>query len=453
MQPTAKTTTTIQIVQAVNRAILWKLTPVSNTQFILNQWRCRFHATPTCPVRLGVCGFQIITKLSTEPPKAKPSMPSLSQHPNGTVPHVLAMLMGISILSIGCESENEDKQQDLAPSFFEAPGSWRAAEAVNASEAWFASSNGHWQRIYKTQTQSTQQTFGNALQDTSASAIEMHFRGLVKTPEALLGTVIGSPGLIQRGTFDSDGTLNQPWTTVWREDHPNAFLDAIIALDDQTLVAMGDPIDSCLYVVRSDDGGRTWAKVPCADQAQFGVPTSRKGEAAFAASNGNLSAMGDTVWMLSGGGASRVYRSENRGHSWQAYETPLQQGGDMTGGFSMDFANAQRGILWGGNWQDKPDNTARAAVTSDGGTTWTLIAEGQGPGYASSVRYRPGSAGRQLALIGSPSGIDVSDDAGASWRHVSDSAFYTGRFSPDGAVLWLSGNEGMARFSAASLGW
>ena len=75
----------------------------------------------------GICGFQIITKLSTEPPKAESNMPSLSQHPNGTLPLVLAMLMGISILSIGCDSENEGKQQNLDPAFFEAPGSWRAA--------------------------------------------------------------------------------------------------------------------------------------------------------------------------------------------------------------------------------------------------------------------------------------------------------------------------------------
>ena len=51
-----------------------------------------------------------------------------------------------------------------------------------------------------------------------------------------------------------------------------------------------------------------------------GVPASREGEAAFAASNGNLSAVGDTVWML-GGGASRVYRSVDRGQSWAAFYT------------------------------------------------------------------------------------------------------------------------------------
>ena len=125
----------------------------------------------------------------------------------------------------------------------------------------------------------------------------------------------------------------------------------------------------------------------------------------------------------------------------------------MTGGFSLDFADARHGIVWGGNWEAKEDNTARAAVTSDGGETWTLLADGAGPGYGSSVRYRPGSSGQQLALVGTPGGVDVSDDGGTTWRHVSDSSFYAARFSPDGSVLWVCGNGQLGRYPAATLGW
>ena len=101
----------------------------------------------------------------------------------------------------------------------------------------------------------------------------------------------------------------------------------------------------------------------------------------------------------------------------------------------------------------KDDKTGRAAVTADGGETWTLLADGAGPGYGSSVRFRPGSGGQQLALVGSPGGIDVSDDGGATWRHVSDSAFYAARFSPSGETLWLCGHERVGRISAHALGW
>ena len=69
------------------------------------------------------------------------------------------------------------------------------------------------------------------------------------------------------------------------------------------------------------------------------------------------------------------------------------------------------------------------------------------------MRYRPGSSGQQLALVGTPGGVDVSDDGGATWRHVSDSSFYAARFSPDGSVLWVCGNGQLGRYPAAALGW
>ncbi len=308
--------------------------------------------------------------------------------------------------------------------------------------AWLASSTGHWRQLTVQGVRVESHVFGDTLPALADSAVSLHYRGLARTSEALLGTVVGSPGLVRRAPFDRDGELDLPRTTVWRNDDPAVFLDAVLALDDSTIIAVGDPLDGCLTVLRSDDGGRSWSTVPCAAQDGPGVPASREGEAAFAASNGNLSAAGDTVWMLSGGSASRVYRSLDRGQSWTAFETPLQQGGQMTGGFSMDFADADHGIIWGGNWEAKADNVARGAITADGGETWTLVADGTGPGYGSSIRYRPGSSGRQIALVGTPGGIDVSDDGGQSWRHVSDSAFYAARFSPTGEPIASWGGPG-----------
>ena len=281
----------------------------------------------------------------------------------------------------------------------------------------------------------------------------LHFRGIAVTSDAVLASAIASPAYIQRAAIKENGTVKLPRENVWIEADSLAFMDAILKLDDQTLIAMGDPLDGCLCVVHSQDGGRTWQRIPCAQGESGGVPTALPGEAAFAASNGNLSAQGDTVWMLSGGGASRVYRSTDRGQNWTAFPTPLLQGSTMTGGFSMDFANATRGIIWGGNWEDKPKQHGRGAITRDGGETWTLIAEGIGPGYASSVRYRPGSKGMQLALVGAPQGLNLSEDGGQTWRHFSDSAFYTARFTPDGSALWLAGQGKLGRIGTQELGW
>ena len=358
-------------------------------------------------------------------------------------------LLGLTALLSSCRSDLCDDQ----PHTTSAPGSLRAIEAVSDLNAWCASSTGHWMRVTVDGRNLDKLVYADTLTAPADSAVSLHYRGLAVTSSAILGTAIASPGLVRRADRTPDGGIHLPRTTAWRNDDSAVFMDAILALDDATLIAMGDPIDGCLTVIRSDDGGRSWETVPCADSTRAGVPASREGEAAFAASNGNLSCAGDTAWMLSGGGASRVYRSLDRGRTWTAFDTPLQQGDQMTGGFSMDFTDARHGIVWGGNWEAKHDNTGRAVVTADGGETWTLLADGAGPGYGSSVRFRPGSGGQQLALVGSPGGLDVSDDGGATWRHVSDSAFYAARFSPSGETLWLCGHERVGRISARALGW
>ena len=362
---------------------------------------------------------------------------------------VLLPLLGLTALLSACSGDLGD---DLLYTT-SARGNLRAIDAVSDFEAWCASSTGHWMRVTVEGRSIDKHIYADTLTAPADSAVSLHYRGLAVTSGAILGTAIASPGLVRRADRTPEGGIQLPRTTAWRNDNPAVFMDALLALDDTTLIAMGDPLDGCLTVIRSGDGGRSWKTVPCAVKDGPGVPASREGEAAFAASNGNLAAVGDTVWMLSGGGASRVYRSLDRGQTWAAFDTPLQQGGQMTGGFSMDFADARHGIVWGGNWEAKDDNTGRAAVTADGGETWTLLADGAGPGYGSSVRYRPGSQGQQLALVGSPGGIDVSDDGGATWRHVSDSAFYAARFSPSGETLWLCGNGRIGRISARALGW
>jgi hypothetical protein len=332
-------------------------------------------------------------------------------------------------------------------------GSWRALETTPSGDAWLAGSTGEWLHASfdgQTTTVHRMEDHGATMPDGQTP---LHFRGIAVTSDAVLASAIASPAFIQRAAIKANGTVQLPRESVWIEADSLAFMDAILKLDDQTLLAMGDPLDGCLCVVHSQDGGRTWQRIPCAQGDAVGVPAALPGEAAFAASNGNLSAQGDTVWMLSGGGASRVYRSTDRGQNWSAFPTPLLQGGTMTGGFSMDFANATRGIIWGGNWEDKTEQHGRGAITRDGGETWTLIAEGIGPGYASSVRYRPGSGGMQLALVGAPQGLDLSEDGGQTWRHFSDSAFYTARFTPDGSALWLAGQGKLGRIGAQELGW
>jgi hypothetical protein len=320
----------------------------------------------------------------------------------------------------------------------------RALAVGDAGQVWYAGSDGCVGEFYGGRWHHANIAPPSDLTPLADSTFQLAFRSLaLRDDGSALVLGITSPALLYAvdgtaGSADASSALRAK--LVHRCDASSAFFDAMINLGDGRLVAMGDPIDSC-----------------------SNLPIARPGEAAFAASNTNLCAMGDTVWMVSGGGASRVFRSLDAGTTWGVFDTPLVQGGTMTGAFTMDFANSKTGIIWGGDWEDMPRNSSRAAITHDGGATWELLAEGTGPGYFSCVQHRPGSGGREWAGVcaGShpSSGLHRSLDGGQSWTRfdtgqsgvsggLSDSllrsAFYTCRFSPNGERLWLAGRHKVA---------
>lgn len=265
------------------------------------------------------------------------------------------------------------------------------------------------------------------------------FRSLAVTGEALHVLSIESPAVLLRS--EDRGAR---WNCVLREDHPDAFFDAMVFWDDREGIAWGDPVPDgsgrrVMAVRVTRDGGRTWEAVP-----GEALPEVVPGEAAFAASNGNLAVQGDTVWGITGGVASRVFRSTDRGRTWRVFETPGIQGGTMTGLFSIDMWNSREGVAMGGNWEEMGNSRGNKVFTADGGETWELRAEGEGPGYRSCVRAVPGSGGKMLWAVGPP-GVNLSWDGGWSWvearwpEGMAQGEWLTVRFTPDGRVAWLAG--------------
>lgn len=349
----------------------------------------------------------------------------------------------VFVLPVSCVSQAEQ------PSYvqWEVPCSVRALEVASDETVWYAGSEGCVGQFKDSQWETLQVLEMGAENDSTRLAFRSLASAAEGSPVYALG--IGSPALLYRleaglemGVVADASGLSA--ALVHRVDDSSAFFDAMISLGERRFIAMGDPIDSvgggCLAVLRSEDDGATWSRVPCEN-----LPEVLPGEAAFAASNSNLASAGDTVWMVSGGGASRVFRSLDAGLHWSVFDTPLLQGGQMTGAFTMAFANSKVGVIWGGNWEEKAMNKGRAAVTHDGGESWSLLAEGTGPGYLSCVQHRPGSGGRQWIGVGSPAGIWHSADSGSTWASLSDSSFYTCRFTPDGETIWLAGHKKIAR--------
>lgn len=225
------------------------------------------------------------------------------------------------------------------------------------------------------------------------------------------------------------------WTLQFKSDDPKAFYDAMSFWDAEHGIVMGDSIDGKFCIMTTENGGRTWVRVPTS-----ALPPALPNEGAFAASGTNIAVFGKTnAWIGTGAAAkARVLRTRDRGRTWAIADTPLFAG-PSAGTFSVAFRDAKHGIVVGGDYKKENEAVDNLAVTSDGGVTWTLV-KGLS-GFRSVVAYVPGTKTPILVAVG-PSGADYSMDDGQTWRPIDGPGFDTLSFARDKAVGWAAGARG-----------
>jgi photosystem II stability/assembly factor-like uncharacterized protein len=127
---------------------------------------------------------------------------------------------------------------------------------------------------------------------------------------------IGS-GEDSRVYVTSDGGRN--WSETFVNHDPDAFYDCMTFFDRRRGLALSDPVGGRFRIIATDDGGLTWYPTGAA------MPPALPGEFAFAASGQCLvTDHGHRAWFATGGAAeARVFRSDDRGESWQASTTPI----------------------------------------------------------------------------------------------------------------------------------
>lgn len=244
-----------------------------------------------------------------------------------------------------------------------------------------------------------------------------------------------SAGLPARIYHTGDG--GQTWRLVYENETPGVFFNAVSFLDDHRGIAVGDPIDGRFLLIRTADGGRTWEELPLESR-----PAALAGEANFAASGTCMTVAGkEAVWFGTGGPAARVFRSTDGGSSWTVAETPVRSGQSSQGVFSVFFADERRGVAVGGDYLDEPNSTATAAVTVDGGATWTT-AETPPSGFRECVVAVSYATPRVLIAVG-PSGTDLSENGGLTWKPIAEGRFHSVGFSADGATGIAVGMDGL----------
>ena len=248
--------------------------------------------------------------------------------------------------------------------------------------------------------------------------LKIEFRSIAKTDNDIYVLSVANPALLYQ--IKKDGKSIK---LVYQERNKKVFYDSMQFWNNKEGIAIGDPLSNHLCVLKTIDGGVTWNKIP-----ESRLPEVFDGEAHFAASNTNVVIKGNGAWIVSGGKKSRVFYSSDKGDSWSTYQTPIEEGKQMTGIFTADFYDEKNGFVAGGNYEILNQNFSNKAVTSDGGKTWKLIADNKGFGYASCVQYVPKSNSKGIVAVGA-SGLHYSSDGGVNWVQFSqDPSLYTIRF-------------------------
>lgn len=305
---------------------------------------------------------------------------------------------------------------------------FRGLEVLNDNVVWASGTRG---RIART-------TDGGATWrvDSIPGAAALDMRDIAARSATRAWAMSAGPGeQNQVQIFRTDDASH--WTRQLALTDSGLFLDAIAFWDDQHGIAMSDPIRNRLVLLVTDDGGAHWARVNTES-----APAVLPGEAAFAASGTCLAIQGTSnVWIGTGGGTrARVFHSTDRGRTWSVAETPVKAGTIASGIFSVAFADAEHGVVVGGDYTKPKGLAPNVALSDDGGRTWRSPKGALPQGYMSGVAYVPGTDGHGLVAVGL-GGTAVSGDFGESWTMVDTVGYNSVAFaSPN--VGWAVGPRG-----------
>ena len=339
---------------------------------------------------------------------------------------LLCVLLAIGLVfSCSEQKVSHDYNSVQIETVFEDSVSIRAIEFLDKNTLAFAGSRG----MYGTVDVKSGKLRSNI---QAYDSLVPEFRAIAHTKTDFFMLSVGSPALLYK-TGDN-GTME----LVYKEDGMGVFYDAMKFWNEREGIAVGDTVDGCLSIIITRDGGKSWKKVSCAD-----LPEGIEGEGAFAASNTNIELKGERTWVATT--ESRIYFSPDKGRTWQLQVVPIVNSAPTEGVYSIDFYDQNLGMAYGGDYTNPMNFKANKALTTDGGESWKLIANGKIPGYKSCVQFVPNAAGKAIVTIGF-TGIAYSNNGGESWKSLSKEGFYTIRFLND-SLAYAAGRNKIAKLT------
>ncbi|WES98073.1 glycosyl hydrolase [Chryseobacterium arthrosphaerae] len=235
---------------------------------------------------------------------------------------------------------------------------------------------------------------------------KLEFRTLGQNKTSFYAINIGSPGRFF--TIDKKDMKSQ---VVFTDTSQTAFYDALHFVNDKLGYTFSDADkDNLLKLAVYKNGSWSMLKSDL---------KLNEGEAAFAASNTNISSTRKYLWIATGGKASRILKMDLKNEKIEVFNTPFIQGESSQGMYSIDFNDDHFGIAAGGDYTRQEANVNNIATTHDGGKTWQIQASGQNAGYTTCVKIKPGSKGKEIIAVGDRH-ISYSSDFGKTWKKISD---------------------------------
>jgi len=222
----------------------------------------------------------------------------------------------------------------------------------------------------------------------------------------------------------------QSWEKAYQSSVNGAFFNSLEFANDKLGIAISDPIDEHVYILRTEDGGRNWKRLT-------NTPPSYAGEINFAASNTCIEYLpSGEIYIVTGGSKSRILTSRDHGENWEFIETPALTGASA-GLFSVNFTSRDDGVAVGGDFNDPGREGIRAITTSDGGRHWQEAAY-----MPAEYRSCVVSVSNKLLFTVGKTGCDYSVDRGRNWKYIDSTGYYAADAVEGKNIIYLSGSEG-----------
>ncbi|MEX1182005.1 MAG: hypothetical protein WEF86_02140 [Gemmatimonadota bacterium] len=300
-----------------------------------------------------------------------------------------------------------------------------AVSPVNENVVWVSGAGGTWLRSTNggTTWQAGRVPGADSLQFRDVHAVDAN-------TAYLLSIGSGSDSRIYK-TTDAGAS----WTLQFTNAEPRGFYDCFDFWDARRAVVIGDEFDGSVAMLETADGGATWTRV-----SRAALPPAQPGEGSFAASGTCVeTGQGGRAWIVaSNPDYGRVLHTADYGSTWTVDTLPITVRA-ASGPQSVTFRDANNGMALGGGYAVQPGDVL-AAMTNDGGHTWSAVTR---PPLATGVwgaSWVPGAGAPTVVAVG-PAGSVYTRDHGATWLSIDSLNYWSVGFASADAG-WAVGTDG-----------